>query len=1335
MELEKVYQKKTQKEHILIRPDTYVGSIEKAEANLWVKPDGIEHFELRKIEYVPGLFKIFDEIIVNAADNYQRNNATNTIKVWIDREKGEVKVYNNGPGIPVAIHKEHQVYIPEMIFGELLSGSNFNDTEKKVTGGRNGYGAKLTNIFSSKFVVETADGKSGKKFKMTWKDNMSKKTEPIIEAYSKEDFTEVTFVPDFKRFGIKGFDNATYDLFAKRVWDLAGVVSEKVKVFLNNTRIPVKNFKEYVDLYFGGAKKNVPKKKLGKNMDTSIKSQELTSEQENDEETKENIVKIYHRNPRWEVVVSISDGQFEQVSFVNSICTTRGGTHVNHVADLLVEQLLEEIKKKNKKLQIKPPVIKNNLWVFVNSLIENPAFDSQTKETLTTKVSNFGSKCTFTDKFFKELLATNLIEQIVRAAEQKEDAQLARALAGKKKSKLIGVKKLEDANLAGTKDSHLCTLILTEGDSAKTLAMAGIEIVGRDRFGVFPLKGKLLNVRDAKKSQVAQNEEIQSLIEILGLQVGKTYTDIKSLRYGSIMIMSDQDPDGSHIKGLVINFISHFWPSLFEQTNFLVEFVTPLLKCFGKGKEEWFYSLADFKQWSSDKDMTKWKVKYYKGLGTSTNDEGKEYFSKIDQHRIRFIYDGPEDREKIDMVFNEKRANDRKAWLTTYDEGRFVNHKIKQMKFREFVDNELIHFSVYDNMRSIPSMVDGFKPGQRKIIYTCFKRNLKSDIKVQQLSGSVSEHSAYHHGEASLQSTIVGLAQNFVGSNNINLLVPQGQFGSRANGGKDAASARYIQTNLSKLTRFIFPPDDDHIVRYLNDDGQMIEPNYYLPIIPMVLVNGAEGIGTGWSTNVPCFCPRDLARNILKKLDGESFDIIHPYYKNFKGEIIPEGSNYLVRGIYESNPAEDLLSITELPIGKWTRPYKSSLEEMMKDPPLIDDLREYHTTRYVHFEVRLAEGQLSKLIDKREIEKKFKLTSSISMNNMVLFDKNGIIKKYENVNAILDEFFEIRMEGYRLRKRYLLSKLHRDIQILENKVRFIEAVIRETLKIRNVKRKEIIKQLIDQRFLMMKDVIAIKSTQFEVGAEIIKPKEGEAEEGEQPANTSIADEIQDEVSSQAKEFNYLLSMALWSLSYEQVEKLKAEMAQKNAEIERLNRKTEASMWKDDLEAFLVKIDEVEEAEDEKLRKDDAKLKGKKFVQEAPKKKVKPKRKNDRSDDSSSDVSMDKPKRGASKKAPKTSVIKELSEESADDDFEFKPKLAIVKPKASTSDKQKKGAEYDLAVLRAKPQEELSLHERLFLLKNSITHPSGGSGQPQESRPNTQGSEAKRRNNFVEDDED
>ncbi|KAG8429114.1 hypothetical protein GDO86_018282, partial [Hymenochirus boettgeri] len=404
-----------------------------------------------------------------------------------------------------------------------------------------------------------------------------------------------------------------------------------------------------------------------------------------------------------------------------------------------------------------------------------------------------------------------IVESILNWVKFKAQTQLNKKCSSVKHSKIKGIPKLDDANDAGGKHSLDCTLILTEGDSAKSLAVSGLGVIGRDRYGVFPLRGKILNVREASHKQIMENAEINNIIKIVGLQYKKSYDDqesLKTLRYGKIMIMTDQDQDGSHIKGLLINFFHHNWPSLLKH-SFLEEFITPIVKATKSKQELSFYSIPEFDEWKKQIENQKlWKIKYYKGLGTSTAKEAKEYFADMDRHRIIFRYSGPEDDAAITLAFSKKKIDDRKEWLTNFMEDRrqrrmhglpeqfLYGTATKHLTYNDFINKELILFSNSDNERSIPSLVDGFKPGQRKVLFTCCKRNDKREVKVAQLAGSVAEMSAYHHGEQALMMTIVNLAQNFVGSNNVSLLQPIGQFGTRLHGGKDAASPRYIFTML-----------------------------------------------------------------------------------------------------------------------------------------------------------------------------------------------------------------------------------------------------------------------------------------------------------------------------------------------------------------------------------------------------------------------------------------------------------------------------------------------------------------------------------------------------------
>ena len=1094
----------------------------------------------RQMTFVPGLYKIFDEILVNATDNKVRDPTMVTLRVDIDPEAGCVRVYNDGNGIPVEMHKEEGVYVPELIFGHLLTSSNYDDNEKKVTGGRNGYGAKLANIFSKEFVIETCDGSRERRYRQVFRNNMTEKCAPVVtKCKSTDNWTCITFKPDLEKFNMTCLEEDTVALMCKRVYDAAGNIGQNTKIFLNGERLKVKGFSDYVDLYLDG---------------------------------RENAPKIYQKvNDRWEVCVTISDsGNFQQCSFVNGICTMKGGTHVNAVADDVASKLLEKIKKKEKSCKnLKATHVKNHLWVFVNALIENPAFDSQTKETLNTRAANFGSKFEAPDSIIKKMMNSGVVEQILSWASFKQSKEMKKQ-DGAKKTRLTGIPKLDDANDAGGRNSEHCTLILTEGDSAKALAVSGLSVVGRDRYGVFPLRGKLLNVRDASHDQIMNNAEINHIKQILGLRHGTTYESAKSLRYGHIMIMTDQDHDGSHIKGLLINFLHHHFPSLLKIPGFLVEFITPIIKATKGKQSNVFYTLPEYENWKESMDGSHrgWSIKYYKGLGTSTAKEAKEYFAALDNHRKTFAWSTDGDGNLIDMAFSKKRVEDRKKWLTDYEPGTFLDMTTDDIKYDDFINKELILFSRADLLRSIPSVVDGFKPSQRKVLFSCFKRKLKSDIKVAQLSGYVSEHSAYHHGEASLASTIVGLAQDFVGSNNVNLLVPSGQFGTRLQGGKDHASPRYIFTRLAPICRAIFPECDDALLDYLNEDGQVIEPEHYLPILPLVLVNGADGIGTGWSTSIPNYNPRDLMANIRRLLADEEQERMHPWYRNFEGEIMEEvvkgEVRYHIKGKYEIQD-ETTLVITELPLRSWTTDYKEFLEGMMNPKeknatPFITDYKEHHTDATVHFVVKMTAEKMA-AAQKEGIEKKFKLTSKVSTSNMHCFDEKGNITKYANPEAILSTFVPLRLAAYGRRRAMLIRQAESELKRLSNKVRFILAVVDEELSIGRKKKSVLVEELESMSFDKM------PKTQKAAAAAAQEEADGEASE-EVAAETGAS-------------YDYLLSMPLWNLTQEKVDELVEEQKVKTAEVKELHATTDKELWERDLNTFEDALDVFDE-EDAKL---------------------------------------------------------------------------------------------------------------------------------------------------------
>ncbi|KAN0060781.1 DNA topoisomerase 2 [Thecaphora frezii] len=1234
------YQKLSQLEHVLKRPDTYIGSVEKHTEPLWVYDAEKKQMAYRETTYVPGFYKIFDEILVNAADNKVRDPSMDTLKVTIDREEGTISVWNNGAGVPIEMHAKEKVYIPELIFGNLLTSSNYDDDEAKVTGGRNGYGAKLANIYSTEFTVETADKRSGQKYKQVFSDNMHTKGKPkILKNTKKEEFTCITFKPDLKRFGMESMDGDIEGLMMKRVYDMAGTVKD-IKVILNGERLKVKNFKQYVEMYVAainelsdGPKMEEPDAAGGKPKQSIIYES------------------VTDKGRTWEVAFAVSDGQFRQVSFVNNIATIKGGKHVDHVADQVVNRLIDHVKKDKKNGPVKPHQVRQQLWVFVNCQIVNPTFDGQTKETLTLKQSAFGSKWTLTDDFAKKILKSGVVDNILSFAKFKQD-QAMKKTDGHKRTRITGIAKLEDANNAGTKKGGDCTLILTEGDSAKALAVQGLSEIGRDNFGVFPLRGKMLNVRDASHDQIMKNAEIKAIKEILGLQHGKQYTDTNSLRYGSIMIMADQDHDGSHIKGLLINFFDHFYPSLLRLPNFLVEFITPIIKCTHKKNSKRqisFFTLPEYHRWKEENNNgADWRIKYYKGLGTSESKDAKEYFGNMPKHRIPFDTTKPGDRELIDLAFNKKKADDRKEWLRQFRPGTYLDYNIDKLPLADFINKELILFSMADNIRSIPSMVDGFKPGQRKILYACYKRNLRNEIKVQQLGGYVSEHTAYHHGEASLYMTITGLAQDFVGSNNVNLLMPNGQFGTRAAGGKDAASARYIFTNVPSITRALYHPADEKLLNYLDDDGQSIEPEWYIPVVPQVLLNGSEGIGTGWSSSVPNYNPTDIVANLRRRMAGEEMVPMIPWYRGFTGTIEPVAADkFKVSGIV-TKIDDKTYEITELPIRVWTDNYKAVLEERVagtdKVPATVREYREYHTERSVHFVVELnAKGQ-QEIVEKGE-DAFFKLSNQISTSNMVLFDSDGKIKKYATPEEILEDFYMIRLSYYQKRKDHLIDTLKNQYERLSNQARFIQMIISRELIVSNRKKADIVTDL------RKKDFKPIPKTG--------KPKvaaEGDDAEGDDAA-------AEEEVGPDS-DYDYLLTMQIYNLTKEKVEKLLRERDVKEDEIKVLLGRTPQNLWGEDLHRFeeewekLLAEDEVRHAKKTTMGIGNGK-KGKLAVAAAKSKKV---------------TKQGAAARKVLKKSEDSDDEDEvMASEGDDSEDDFKPaaKTAAARKKAATTTKTRK----------------------------------------------------------------
>ena len=1053
VDLAAVYQQKTDKQHILDNPDTYIGSVENVDASMWIYDEPSKKIALKNIEYIPGLYKLFDEGIVNCRDHVirmiQNGNIHKKFVSYIDTtisQDGTITMSNDGNGIDVAKHPTYGVWIPELIFGHLRTSTNYNKNEKRIVGGKNGFGFKLVLIWSTYGKVETVDHIRGLKYVQEFRDNLDNMSEPkITKVSSSKPYTKVTFKPDYQRFGINGITPDMLALLKKRVYDIAAVTDhsiKKVKLSFNDEIVPVKTFQNYVDMYIG---------------------------------SKGEAKRIYERgDERWEYAVALSPiHEFSQVSFVNGICTFKGGKHVDYVSNQITKKLCDYIEKK-KKIKVNASSIREQLLLFLRCDIENPSFDSQTKDYMNTPFAKFGSSCTVSDGFIERIAKMGVMDVACNLTEAK-DNKLAKKTDGSKVKSIRGINNFVDANNSGTTQSKDCILILCEGLSAMSGIVSGLSSDDRNYIGIYPLRGKLLNVRGEQLKKIAENKEINDIKKILGLETGKSYETIdqvyKCLRYGKIMYMTDQDLDGSHIKGLCINMFHSEWESLTKIPGFISFMNTPILRAKKGSQIKLFYNDGEYNSWKEslgESGLHGWNVKYFKGLGTSTSTEFKEYFKN--KKIVNFEHTNTSD-DMIDRIFNKKRTEDRKKWLSDYDKNSYLNTNNLNVNYEDFINKELIHFSTYDCARSIPNMVDGLKISLRKILYSAFKRKLTHEIKVAQFSGYVSEHSAYHHGEASLNGAIVNMAQNFVGSNNINLLEPNGQFGTRLHGGDDSASERYIFTQLNSLTRCIFPEQDDHVLHYLNDDGTMVEPEYYVPIIPFALINGINGIGTGFSCNMLAYNPMQLVEALKTMLAGKSIQTMEfvPYYEGFKGSVQKiDDAKYLIKGTYEKID-DDKIRITELPVGTWTMPYISFLETLVdgttkngkKIPPCLRDFTSLSTEININITVVFPRGKLATYetqIDEHGIngvEKLLKLTTTQSSTNMHMFTYDNKLHKYMNVHEILQAFYPVRLDMYEKRKKYLLDILQKLLQKLTNKVKYILLTLDGKIDLRKKKNAEV----------------------------------------------------------------------------------------------------------------------------------------------------------------------------------------------------------------------------------------------------------------------------------------
>lgn len=1040
-------------EHCYNRPDTYVGSIVNCVKQVYVV-NNKGKIEFKKIkDYNPGLVHIFKEIVDNAIDNIydsKKEGVEQTyIEISVDEETGETTVKNDGKFI-YAVKENYDyldpitnktivrnLYPAEAFFGYMKSGTNYDDTEASRKIGKNGMGSKATIVLSKKCVIEHTDPLHEKKLTLVFEDNLTKRTPPkVVSSKTKSGYTKFTYIPDFEKFGRKGYGKNFISLMKRIAYDVAFLT--KIKVKFNGENIKVSSILNYSKLFFEDERKSMLFESKKDN------TQVLMVEQTADE------ADMYG---------------MRHFSFVNGNSTVEGGVHVTSSEDIIFKEM-RAWWEKTKKNKLKKGDLEKYFFLFVNCEVDNPVFNAQTKQRL---ASPFPEKIEIKKRDFNKLKNWDFVESIMDLINSRLNREI-RKNENNKTGYVGGFgSHASDANNAGKKGKEECVLFITEGQSAKQMVDQGISLLesGQDKYGTLAIKGKFLNVTNKKPENLAKNAEIVMLKKILGLHVGVDYSkdkNKKELRYqGKIVFVADADYDGIHIEGLLSNYFVDQFPKLCEE-NMIGKFRTPIVRIRkGKSTPTYLFSLAKYDKWLKDNDLTEetiekggYKVKYYKGLGT-LEDEDVEYIFKNVFNFVTYTYNPKKDNEPMNLAFNNKFADKRKDWMMeniykykTKDntEIQILDKEIDNtmtIPMSDFVNKIFINYAVYDNSRSIPSIFDGLKTCQRKVLYGTLMRKGNAEIKVAQLGGYIASDTHYHHGEVSLFETIIKMAQKFVGSNNINLLEGKGMFGTRHSEEKNngAAAARYLYTCVKSITRSIFREHDEslNLLTNLYEEGYKCEYKYYVPVIPFVLVNGSEGIGVGWSTSMPNYNPLDLVEWIRVHINN-SFSEIHqsypklvPWWKGWNGTIEELGNNeYLLCGTMHYNKKKDLYHIDELPVGFWTSKMKTVLEEMM-EKKFLDYFRENHGKDTINFEVKC------KSHFKLDIETNLKcMKKKVSYNNMVLLNKYGIPTKYESVEDILQEYYEERIALYVVRRKKLLKYYHNEHTKLKNKIRYITYV-------------------------------------------------------------------------------------------------------------------------------------------------------------------------------------------------------------------------------------------------------------------------------------------------------
>lgn len=1108
------YKQFTDIEHVLKRTEMYLGDCKYIESNECVY-DYINNIcSYEKLKYSPGLLKIFDEAISNSFDNKTRdNNQHKMTYIKININGKEISIENDGYSIPIEIFENTNKYIPQVLFSELRSSSNYNN--KRSTSGLNGLGIKLTNILSKKFNIKIVNNNI--MYEQTIENNNSIIYKPNISKINNNNYVNISFIPDLDKIDEEfNKDNSLWDstlkIIYKKIYEIKGLFGSTLNIFINNVELP--------DITFENFAINM------KNGDFDFKYK-------------------YIKTQYFTLFISLSNS-WQQISFVNNIKTKSGGGHVDYILNNITDAIIKRGKFTETNIK---NTIKSKLYIVLSAYIQNPVFTSQSKEKLTKmkKIEKaFQLPTKFLDELYEELDFKNILTS-------KNIDNLNKII---KRSDIQKIEKLTDAECAGKKN-HECTLFICEGDSALSLAKIGMtcDKIGKKIFGCYPLGGKIINTKKKSVDCITKNKILKELMLIIGLTLNTKYMDTKSLRYQHIVMLKDADADGAHIMTLVYNFLDTYFKDLLKIEGFFSEFITPMIKVpVSKTLENQikfnfsgtivhtkkeviypFYNEIEFKQFMKDNAKIKYgKPKYIKGLAGNQSFEIVEYFKEYIKNVINIIYDKHAEKTLI-KAFSKGFEDNRKLWLQDLTDFTYLPRiPMKPINMTDFLNTDLLTYMYDDCYRSIPCSIDGLKPSQRKVLYTLFKKsNPYTFEKVVSLTGTVMSFSHYHHGNESLNGTIIKMTQNYPGSNNLPFLKDDGFFGSREQLGDDAGAPRYISVALSKIARYIFPIIDDELLEYRFEDDAKVEPLYYIPIIPTILINGANGVGTGWRSYIPMYSVIDII-NIVERLINNENEInninLIPYCNNWKGniKIEMEKNQYKkinIYGTFKYYKEKNVINITEIPYNISFINYKKNTLNKLIDLGIIKSISDDNVGNKADLNTYNKFIKLNiKYNSNEDIYKNFDLIASEPLTVLNAFNDSYTITHYENINDIIEEWFYIRQDLYIKRKEYMTKIMENELNIISNKARFIKMIIEKELKIMKRKEIDIINDLIKLKFDKNND-----------------------------------------------SYNYLLNMQIYNMTYEKYQLLIKEFEKRTIELEEYKNTSYKQIWLNELNLLKNKL--------------------------------------------------------------------------------------------------------------------------------------------------------------------